>query len=145
MFVTMVCLDVRGSKVTCANAGHDSALHVGAAGAPQQVFPSSGTVLGLFEGQQYADETLELGPGESLVLYTDGVSEANDATGALFGEERLQACLAQGGAQTAAGTVERLLGAVRAFAGGAPQSDDITILVLRRGAGPESSAKGARA
>jgi sigma-B regulation protein RsbU (phosphoserine phosphatase) len=145
MFVTMVCLDVRGSKVTCANAGHDSTLRVGAAGAPQQVFPSSGTVLGLFPGQQYADETLELGPGESLVLYTDGVSEANDATGALFGEERLQACLAQGGAQTAAGTVERLLGAVRAFAGGAPQSDDITILVLRRGAGPESSAKGARA
>jgi len=145
MFVTMVCLDVRGSKVTCANAGHDSTLRVGAAGAPQQVFPSSGTVLGLFPGQQYADETLELGPGESLVLYTDGVSEANDATGALFGEERLHACLAQGGAQTAAGTVERLLGAVRAFAGGAPQSDDITILVLRRGAGPESSAKGARA
>ena len=144
MFVTMVCLDVRGSKVTCANAGHDSTLRVGAAGAPQQVFPSSGTVLGLFPGQQYADETLELGPGESLVLYTDGVSEANDATGALFGEERLHACLAQGGAQTAAGTVDRLLGAVRAFAGGAPQSDDITILVLRRGAGPESSAKGAR-
>ena len=144
MFVTMVCLDVRGSRVTCANAGHDSALRVGAAGAPQPVFPSSGTVLGLFEGQQYADETLELGPGESLVLYTDGVSEANDATGALFGEERLHACLAQGGAQTAAGTVDRLLGAVRAFAGGAPQSDDITILVLRRGAGPESSAKGAR-
>jgi phosphoserine phosphatase RsbU/P len=132
MFVTMTCLDVRGGRVTCANAGHDSSLRVPAAGPPQQVFPSSGTVLGLFPGQEYANETLELGPGDSLVLYTDGVSEANDATGALFGEERIQACFAQEAGPTAAETVDGLLRAVRAFAGGAQQSDDITILALRR-------------
>jgi sigma-B regulation protein RsbU (phosphoserine phosphatase) len=136
MFVTMTCLDVRGGRVTCANAGHDSTLRVGASGVPQAVFPSSGTVLGLFPGQEYANETLELSPGDSLVLYTDGVSEANDATGALFGEERLAACFAEGPAPTAAETVDRVLMAVRAFAGGAPQSDDITILALRRGDGP---------
>jgi phosphoserine phosphatase RsbU/P len=50
----------------------------------------------------------------------------------LFGEERLQACLAGGAGQTATDTVDRLLHAVRTFAGGAPQSDDITILALRR-------------
>jgi phosphoserine phosphatase RsbU/P len=145
MFVTMVCLEVRGSKVTCANAGHDSALHVPAAGPPQPVFASSGTVLGLFPGQEYANETLELAPGDSLVLYTDGVSEANDPTGALFGDDRLKACFADGAGGTAAETVDVLLQAVRAFAGGAPQSDDITILVLRRGKRPASQTDGGRA
>jgi sigma-B regulation protein RsbU (phosphoserine phosphatase) len=140
MFVTMTCLVVRGDKVTCANAGHDTTLRVGPSGAPQAVFPSSGTVLGLFAGQEYTDETLELGAGESLVLYTDGVTEANDADGALFGEERLQACFAGGAGRTAAETVDLLLREVRAFAGGAPQSDDITILALRRSEAPAPGA-----
>jgi sigma-B regulation protein RsbU (phosphoserine phosphatase) len=142
MFVTMTCLEVRGSKVTCANAGHDSSLHVPAPGAPRRVFASSGPVLGLFPGQAYANESLELAPDDRLVLYTDGVNEANDPTGALFGDERLEACLAEGPARSAAETVERLLQAVRAFAGGAPQSDDITILVLRRGEPPPAGSGG---
>jgi phosphoserine phosphatase RsbU/P len=132
MFVTMVCLDVRGGRVTCANAGHDTTLLVGANGSLKPVFPSSGLVLGLLPGQEYASETLELGPGDSLVLYTDGVTEATDAGDVLFGEERLQACFADGAAPTAAHVVDLVLKAVRAFAGGAPQSDDITILALRR-------------
>ena len=135
MFVTMVCLEVREGRVTCANAGHDSALLVGSSGPPRPVFPSSGTVLGLFPGQGYSSETLELAAGDSLVLYTDGVTEATDAANGLFGEERLQAHFGGGAGQTAADTVEGLLRAVRAFAGGAPQSDDITILVLRRADG----------
>jgi serine phosphatase RsbU (regulator of sigma subunit) len=83
-------------------------------------------------GQAYASETLELAPGDTLVVSTDGVSEAHDPAGALFGEERLHACFAGGAAATAAASVERLMKAVRAFAAGAPQSDDITILALRR-------------
>ena len=132
MFVTMVCLEVRGGRVTCANAGHDAPLLAGRAGPPRPVFPSSGTVLGLFPGQEYGNESLDLDPGDGILLYTDGVTEAADGTGALFGQERLQACLAHGGAPTAAETVTRVLAAVRAFAGGAPQSDDITILAVRR-------------
>jgi len=137
MFVTMVCLDVRrGGQVTCANAGHDSLLLVRPDGSPREVFPSSGTVLGLFPGQVYQNETLELGTGDTLVLYTDGVTEAADAEKVLFGQERLHECFAQGAGPTATVTVDRLLAAVRAFAGGAPQSDDITILALRRSAAP---------
>jgi phosphoserine phosphatase RsbU/P len=136
MFVTMVCLEVRGGRVTGANAGHDAALLSGRSGSSLPVFPSSGTPLGLFPGREYASETLELAEGESLLLYTDGVSEATDAAKGQFGLERLQEHLAADAGSTAAGTVEGLLGAVRAFAGGAPQSDDITILVLRRTGGP---------
>jgi sigma-B regulation protein RsbU (phosphoserine phosphatase) len=131
MFVTMSCLDVRGARVTCANAGHDTALLVGA-GGPRPVFPSTGTVIGLFPDRSYANETVELAPGETLVLYTDGVTEAADPAEAFFGEERLQACFARGAGSSAAESVDRLLGQVRAFAAGAAQSDDITILALRR-------------
>ena len=139
MFVTMVCLDVRGGRVTCANAGHDTALLVGSTGGStggsiglRHVFPSTGTVVGLFPGKTYADETLELAPGETLVLYTDGVSEAADPRDAHFGEERVRACFEDGAGGSAAESVARLLAAVRAFAAGAAQSDDITILALRR-------------
>jgi phosphoserine phosphatase RsbU/P len=131
MFVTMACLDVRGSRVTCANAGHDTALLVGK-GGPRAVFPSTGTVLGLFPDRRYQKETVELEPGETLLLYTDGVTEAADPAQAFFGDERVHACFAEGAGNTAADSVDRLLGQVRAFAAGAAQSDDITILALRR-------------
>jgi sigma-B regulation protein RsbU (phosphoserine phosphatase) len=135
MFVTMVCLDLRGGRVTSANAGHHMSLLVGPAGSPGSprcVLASSGTVLGLFPGRSYASETLELGPGDSLVLYTDGVSEATNAASDEFGDERLHACFADGAGQSAAETVDRLLQAVRTFVAGAPQSDDITILAVSR-------------
>jgi sigma-B regulation protein RsbU (phosphoserine phosphatase) len=139
MFVTMLCLDLRrGGQVTCANAGHDSLLRVRSSGSPEEVFPSSGTVLGLFPGQTYTNETLDLGHGETLVLYTDGVTEAADPEKALFGQERLHECFAKGAGKDAAETVDRLLKAVRAYANGAPQSDDITILALRRTGAPGS-------
>jgi phosphoserine phosphatase RsbU/P len=132
MFVTMLCLDVRGGRrVTCANAGHDTALLVGK-GSPRPVFPSTGTVLGLFPDRSYENETVELSPGDTLLLYTDGVTEAADPGEAFFGDERVHACFAEGAGKTAAESVDRLLGRVRAFAAGAPQSDDITILALRR-------------
>ena len=131
MFVTMACLDVRGSTVTCANAGHDTSLLVGS-GSLRPVFPSTGTVLGMFPEQPYSSESVELAPGDTLVLSTDGVSEAANPDGALFGDERLHACFAKGAGASAADSVERLMGSVRAFAAGAPQSDDITILALRR-------------
>jgi sigma-B regulation protein RsbU (phosphoserine phosphatase) len=136
MFVTMACLDVRGGRVTGANAGHDPCLLVGSTGEVRPVFSSSGTVLGLFPGHAYAIETLQLEVGESLVLCTDGVAEATDRESAFFGKDRLHACLAGGAERTAAETVDLLQRTVRAFAGGAPQADDITILALRRTGAP---------
>ena len=132
MFVTMVCLDLRGGRVTCANAGHHMSLLVGPARSPRGVLASSGTVLGLFPGRTYSSETLELEPGDSLVLYTDGVSEATNAASDEFGDERLHTCFAGGAGHNAAETVDRLLQAVRTFVAGAPQSDDITILAVSR-------------
>jgi serine phosphatase RsbU (regulator of sigma subunit) len=131
MFVTMACLDVRGGRVTCANAGHDTSLLLGS-GPPRSVFPSTGTVLGLFPGQSYSSETLDLERGETLVLYTDGVTDAADPGQSHFGEERLAACFEAGAGATATETVDRLLRTVHEFAAGAAQYDDITILALKR-------------
>ncbi len=75
---------------------------------------------------------MELAAGETLVLCTDGVTEAADPGQALFGDERLRASFTEGAGRTAAESVDRLLDRVRAFAAGAPQSDDITILALKR-------------
>ena len=138
MFVTMACLDVRGGRITGANAGHPSTLLLGPTGQTREVFSTSGTVLGVYPGQTYASETLQLEVGDSLVLYTDGVTEAADPANALFGDERLKACYVGGPGETVAETVDMLLRAVRAFAGGAPQADDITILALRRTGAPRA-------
>ena len=134
MFVTMACLviDTRSGRVTGASAGHTPLVLLGASGPPRFVFPSSGMVLGLMSGRTYESATLDLAPGESLVLYTDGVTEAFDPEEELFGDERLMECLAGAPREDAGGTVAGLLDAVRAFAAGAAQSDDITILAIRR-------------
>jgi sigma-B regulation protein RsbU (phosphoserine phosphatase) len=92
------------------------------------VFTSSGRVLGLLPAEPIASETLELEPGETFVLFTDGVTEAFDAGGDLFGEERLLAHLTGAPARTARETSLGILDAVRGFAAGTKQSDDITVV-----------------
>ena len=76
-------------------------------------------------------ETLSLEAGETFVLFSDGVSEARDVAGGFYSEERLQATLSGAGSDTPQEIVTRVLADVRAFAAGAEQSDDITILAAR--------------
>lgn len=74
---------------------------------------------------------IQLQPGDAIVLYTDGVTEAFDPDSALYGYPRLLSDLAEAPPGDAAGVVSHLLARVKSFAAGAPQSDDIAILVLR--------------
>ena len=76
-------------------------------------------------------ETLPLEPGDTFVLFSDGVSEAMDASEDFYGEERLLTTLAAATGASAADIVTRVLGDVRAFVAGAKQSDDITVLAAR--------------
>jgi len=138
MFVTAAAgvLDVSSGELAFALAGHDPPVLVPAASPPTALSADGGRVLGLMEGSDFPVNRLRLAPGDALVAYTDGVSEAQDTSGGFFGVERIVAAVDPLRQATAPALTEGLLGAVRAFAGEAPQSDDITILTLRRLAPP---------
>ena len=133
MFVTLQCLlfDLAARTVTCASAGHHAAIKVSPGQPPQEVFTTSGRVLGLMPSSGIDSETIALHTGETLVLFTDGVSEAFDIDQELFGEERLLALLAAAPGASARDTTLAVLDAVRRHAAGAKQSDDITVLSVR--------------
>jgi phosphoserine phosphatase RsbU/P len=134
MFVTLCCavFDLQTRRVTCASAGHHAAVLLAPGRPPRLVFSSSGPVLGLLPGAQFTSETLSFEPGETLVLFSDGVTEAFDPSQELFEEERVLEQLAREPGTTAAETVASLFGAVQRHAAGAPQSDDLTILAVHR-------------
>jgi sigma-B regulation protein RsbU (phosphoserine phosphatase) len=134
MFVTLQCmiLEHRTGRVTCASAGHHGAALLAPGQPPGLVLSSSGRVLGLLPDNDLAAQSLTLEPGQTLVLFTDGVSEAYDPDQALFGEERLLAHLESRPGRDARETTLGVLEAVRSHAAGAKQSDDITVVSVRR-------------
>jgi phosphoserine phosphatase RsbU/P len=133
IFVTMSCLvfDLATGEVTGSSAGHLSLLLVGRNSEPRFVFPSSGPVLGLFPGRVYRSAALTLEPGDTLVLYSDGVTEAENPEEEMFGNERLLQCFQAGAGTSAKLSVAKLIEAVQSFAAGAAQSDDLTVLAVR--------------
>ncbi len=143
MFVTVFCglLDFRTGELFFANAGHNPPLLISAAGEAQWLPTPPGFLLGIEEDFPYETSRRVLAPGETLVLYTDGVTEAMDAGGGFFSEEALRQAVAACPDRAPEALVGRVVAEVKAFAGAAPQSDDVTVLVLRyRGAGPQAQA-----
>ena len=92
----------------------------------------TGGVAGFEPGLKVRRETVQVQPGDTLVLYTDGVTEAMDEKDELYGEERLLAHLASEPGRTPAQTVSGLVESVRRFVGKREPSDDIAILAVRR-------------
>jgi phosphoserine phosphatase RsbU/P len=133
MFVTLQCLvfDLENQRVSCAGAGHHQLAIVSPDHPPRLAFPSSGRPAGLMPSNPIERETLSLTPGETFVLFSDGVSEAMNPQDGFYGEERLLATLATVSGATPAEMVTRVLDDVRAFADGAKQSDDITLLAVQ--------------
>ncbi len=136
MFVTIFCavLDMRTGQTRYASAGHNPPVLLKGGQAPQFLPSRQDPVAGALEGVEYETDSLLLEPGDTLLLYTDGVSEAMNPASALFGEERLLARLAESvgrGMDSALSICQDLDEAVFAFADGAEQSDDITMLALR--------------
>jgi sigma-B regulation protein RsbU (phosphoserine phosphatase) len=131
MFATALCgkLDLATGELAMANAGHEPPVLLRADGRREWLAVPPGGPLGFEAQDEYALWTGRLGHGDTLVLYTDGVTEAFDPANLAFGEQRLLDALAPG--REAQGQCEALLVAVQAFAAGAPQSDDITVLALR--------------
>lgn len=132
MFATVFCaiLDYRSGEVGFANAGHNPPVLLGEGGARFLRMPPA-LPLGAAEETRYETCRLQLGPGDALVLYTDGVTEAKDADERLYGEERLLRTVATGPCERVRDVVARVSADVSRHAAGASQSDDITLLAIR--------------
>jgi sigma-B regulation protein RsbU (phosphoserine phosphatase) len=133
MFVTIQCLvfDLAKGQVAVAGAGHHQLAILSPGQPPRLAFPSSGRPAGLMPFNPIERDVMAVSPGDTFVLFSDGVSEAMNAGGDFFGEDRLLAHLEALPTAAPADIVRSTLEAVRAFAAGAPQSDDITILAAR--------------
>jgi sigma-B regulation protein RsbU (phosphoserine phosphatase) len=137
MFVTFLCgVYERGSRrFSIANAGHCRPVLLPAGGTPQWAVKNLGTALGFEPDIEFERTDLTLGDGDSLIFYTDGVSEAFNPGEECYGNDRLLADASALAGMSAPAMTDGLLKKVRAFAGTAPQSDDIAILSLRIGGG----------
>ena len=134
MFVTLVyaIYEPETGILTYANGGHCNPLVVHPDGSSTELALTGGVALGVMPGLDYREDNTTLNPGETLVLYTDGVSEAMNAAGEEFGVNRLRQLFASQPPTGARMATEAIMRAVSDFAGDTPQSDDVTCLVLRR-------------
>lgn len=133
MFVTAAigCVDLDGGAITLVDAGHGAGILVDGAGVRDVPDVPKGMALGVMDDAAYAEAPLLLPPETSLLLYTDGVTDARAATGDMFGEARLRGAIAAGAGTAPEALVAAVSGAVERFAAGAPPEDDLTILALR--------------
>jgi sigma-B regulation protein RsbU (phosphoserine phosphatase) len=133
VFVTMfyAVLDGATGRLVYANAGHCPPRLVGADGRVRRIEPTGGLALAVLSGVAYREASLALAPGETLLLYTDGVTDALDPGGSQFGELRLEEVLAAAAGAAPERLLAQLMDRVGQFAAGAPQADDITCLALR--------------
>lgn len=133
MFVTFICAvyEPTSGKVTIANGGHCRPVLLRLGESPAWAVKNLGTALGFDEGLTFERTELTLRPGDALVFYTDGVSEAFNPEDECYGDDRLIADTAIISGQSAPALTSELLKKVHAFANGAPQSDDIAIMTLK--------------
>lgn len=134
MFVTAVCgiLDLRTGELQYSDGGHEAPFIRRADGRLERLPKQPGMALGVLDDGDYQTGRMTLAPGDALVLFTDGVTEAANADDDLFTVRRIETALASARPrEDARGLAEGLAHDVRVFVGEAPQSDDIAILVVR--------------
>jgi serine phosphatase RsbU (regulator of sigma subunit) len=136
LFVTCFygILEVSSHIFTYADGGHNYPLHYRRATGEVEQLQASGIVLGIVPEPRFEQHEVKLEPGDVLCFYTDGVTEAMDSRRRLFGEERLIEVLRRSHDLPPDQIIARIIEAVTNFAAGAPQADDITMVVLKRDA-----------
>ncbi|MCY4068149.1 MAG: SpoIIE family protein phosphatase [Acidimicrobiaceae bacterium] len=134
MFVTMIyaVYDPRTNVFSYSNGGHDAPVVVHADGSTTQLPVTEGLALGVLPDFEFSHLSYELQPGESIVLYTDGVTEAINADEEQLGLARLREAFAANPPTDAEDAGRRVINLVNDFAGDVPQFDDTTCLVIRR-------------
>ncbi|MFP4128714.1 MAG: SpoIIE family protein phosphatase [Desulfonatronovibrio sp.] len=133
MFVTLIIaiMNIRTGHIRYANAGHNLPVFVGRDQKCHYAPGISGPVAGAMDGIAYKELDIELRPGDGLLLYTDGITEAMNQSQELFSDDRLLRDVEQAGTVEAQELIKDIRNQVMEFVDGAPQSDDITMLMLR--------------
>jgi serine phosphatase RsbU (regulator of sigma subunit) len=133
MFVTAFagCLDLASGEIEYVNAGHMPPYVLTPAGAVEPLDAPPGLPLGAMAGFAYASGRFTLPAGGALFLYTDGITEAENAAARQFSKERLEACLQTAVTASASEVLAAVIQGVRSFTGDTSPSDDLTALVLR--------------
>jgi len=124
-------LDLASGRLDYCNAGHPPALLLHAAGGIEEL-SDGGPLLGALPSDSFAQSSVQLEPGDALVIYSDGILESTDSTGEEFGSRRLEEFLRRVQSQDADAVLMSLLGAVQDYAGGHPLQDDMSLVVVRR-------------
>ncbi|MCP5120416.1 MAG: SpoIIE family protein phosphatase [bacterium] len=132
-FVTFfLCqIDPATGELVFSNAGHNPPYLVRASGDVEEL-DGGGPVLGILPGIKYTEHSRQVDPGDTLVIYSDGVSEAADPDENEFGEERLIELIREHRQQSPQELIDTIITKVEEFASGAPAADDFTLVVVRR-------------
>ncbi len=134
MFITCVyaVVSLKSGQVMYANAGHNIPLLFRLASGALEPLQKGQTALAVFGRLHYEDSFVGLSPGDGLVFFTDGVTEAYSQTQELFGEQRLREAIIGSNTTSAHEILESIDRSLSEFTSGAPPSDDITLIALRR-------------
>jgi sigma-B regulation protein RsbU (phosphoserine phosphatase) len=124
-------LDSQKNILFSSNAGQDHP-YLFSTDKKIQRLQAGGIPLGMLGDFTYEEESTPLEPGDTLVIYSDGVTEAMNKDGELFGEERLASVLADSRSDAPEAIIDRIVAAIKEYAGPTPQSDDVTIVVVKR-------------
>ena len=136
LFVTMILgiVDTATGRIEYGQGGHNPPILIPVQGEPRYE-PSGGMPLGVFEEAKFGQQLLDLKTGETLLVYTDGVTEAMNPGRELFGEDRLKEAVRGQADLSAERLTQRVVGEVARHASGAEPSDDITLLAIKHRAG----------
>ena len=134
MFVTVfyAIYNVHTGVVNYCNAGHNSPYIIKKSGEVEALPVSTNCMIGAIEQVEFKEATMQMEPGDMLVMFTDGVNEAVNTTFEEYGDERFEFVLKDLHGNDSKTTIEGVLESVKSFTGEAPQSDDITLLALKR-------------
>ena len=127
----MGVLDRQRNVLRCVNAGHNLPLWYHAASGTHEFLPRGGRALGWFDDLPVNTVEVQFEPGDVLVLYTDGVSEAENLARDYFGEDRLVEVVKRTAGQSAKAVLDEINTAVDIFVGDAPPFDDHTLVIVR--------------
>jgi len=124
-------LDVQDLTMDYVNGAHNPPILYNYRTGEMRFLKVGGTLVGMFENMEYEEDRVKLYKGDVMVMYTDGITEASNSSGEMFGEERLKQIIIEGERLSAMQLLQRIYDEVKRFSEGMPQQDDLTLIVMR--------------